>query len=107
MRKITVLLLAIAAAFPAACDNTPKTSNTVQTVAAPESVSPVKSPASGSVGEEMPVYAVASVVLSRPDGGTDGNVVIRATGTAHGSGWTEAKLEPLESGDGDTLSYRL
>jgi hypothetical protein len=58
---------------------------------------------------ELPVNAVDSVMLSRPDDAPSG-LIIRVLGTAASGGWSLPKLEPVEdeaSTDASIMSYQF
>jgi hypothetical protein len=58
---------------------------------------------------ELPVNAVDSVMLSRPEDAPSG-LIIRVLGTAASGGWSLPKLEPMEddaSTDASIMSYQF
>lgn len=73
-------------------------------------VAPIKLPRRPAIAPntEHAVYTVDSVVLARPPGSPNA-VLVRASGTVRGVGWTNLKLVEVVGGDGrsDIRNYKF
>jgi hypothetical protein len=103
-RSHVKVLALLAAIFAAGCNRGPAPEDAAQT--APAAPAAPAAPPGIAPATELTVNTIESVMVTRPQDAPL-SVIIQASGTVPSSGWTDAKLIPLDDKDAAVRSFRF